>query len=85
MAYRTGSGSRQQLTWVDRDGTALGTLGEPDDILLAPRLSPDGRRVAVGRIVQGNVDIWLLDGARRRWVAYHSDESGRLSDQHGGG
>ncbi len=30
----------------------------------APRISPDGRRVAVYRTVQGNTDIWLLDGAR---------------------
>ena len=27
-------------------------------------MSPDGRRVAVVRTVQGNRDIWLLDGAR---------------------
>ena len=27
-------------------------------------LSPDGRRVAVTRRVQGNTDLWLLDGAR---------------------
>ena len=29
-----------------------------------PDLSPDGRRVAVNRTVQGNTDIWLLDGSR---------------------
>ena len=27
-------------------------------------MSPDGRRVVVDRTVQGNSDVWLLDGAR---------------------
>ena len=30
----------------------------------APRLSPDGRRVAVTRVLQGNADVWVLDGDR---------------------
>lgn len=43
----------------------LGTLGAPDESgLSTPRLSPDGRRVAVFRTVQGNTDVWLLDGTR---------------------
>ena len=48
VAYRTGAGSQRQLTWFDRSGTARGTVGEPDDNdLRNPRVSPDGRRVAV--------------------------------------
>jgi len=62
IAYRTGAGQQRQLTWVDRVGTVLGTPEEPDST--APRLSPDGRRIAVFRLVQGNADIWMLDGAR---------------------
>lgn len=65
IAYRTGSAAGRQLTWVDRTGTVLGTLGESADSMRSPRLSPDGRRVAVYRSVLGNAaDIWLLDGAR---------------------
>ena len=64
IAYRTGAGQQRQLTWFDRAGTVLGTLGEPDGTMSFPRLSPDGRRVAVFRNVQGNADVWLLDGAR---------------------
>jgi Tol biopolymer transport system component len=64
VAYRTGGVGLQQLTWVDRSGTARGTLGDPDGTLLNPRVSPDGRRVVVERRVQGNDDLWLLDGAR---------------------
>ena len=46
------------------DGVTLGTLGPPDDSLLSPELSPDGRRVAVQRKVQNNEDIWILDALR---------------------
>ena len=63
VAYRTGAGSQRQLTWMDRSGTVRGTIGEPD-VFSNPRVSPDGRRVAVQRTVQSNEDIWLLDGAR---------------------
>ena len=31
VAYRAGAASRRQLTWRDRTGTVLGTLGAPDE------------------------------------------------------
>ena len=56
---------RRQLTWFDRTGKLLGTLGAPDENeLVAPSLSPDGRRVAAHRTVQDNTDIWIFDAAR---------------------
>jgi eukaryotic-like serine/threonine-protein kinase len=62
IAYRTSTGTRTQLTWFDRSGKAARTVGDPDDTGLGyPELSPDGRRVAVDRTVQGNQDIWLID------------------------
>jgi tRNA A-37 threonylcarbamoyl transferase component Bud32 len=65
IAYRTRATSRRQLTWFDRSGTARGTVGDPDrNGLSSPSVSPDGRRVAVSRTVEGNTDVWLLDGAR---------------------
>ncbi len=64
VAYRTREGSERQLTWFDRSGVVQGVVGEPDDSLLGPRVSPDGRRIAVIRTVQDNTDIWLWDGAR---------------------
>ena len=65
VAYRAGVASRRQLTWFDRSGKPLGVVGAPDENnLLAPRVSPDGRRVAAHRTVQGNVDIFLLDADR---------------------
>jgi serine/threonine protein kinase len=65
VTYRAGGANRRQLAWFDRSGRAIGTLGAPDENGLSyPRLSPDGRRVAVFRAVQTNNDIWLLDSVR---------------------
>jgi Tol biopolymer transport system component len=62
VAYRARGLASQQLTWFDRTGTAVGVAGEPDANAAGyPELSPDGRRVATNRTVQGNNDIWLQD------------------------
>jgi dipeptidyl aminopeptidase/acylaminoacyl peptidase len=65
VAYRVGGAAVRQLTWFDRTGKSMGVAGEPDsNNLQYPELSPDGRRVAMSRTVQGNFDIWLLDLVR---------------------
>ena len=64
LAYRSTAASATQLTWFDRSGTRLGTLGPREASLLDPALSPDGQRVAVRRTVDGNTDIWLIDDIR---------------------
>jgi Tol biopolymer transport system component len=43
----------------------LGTVGQPDENTpSSPTLAPDDRRVANGRSVQGNTDIWLTEIGR---------------------
>jgi dipeptidyl aminopeptidase/acylaminoacyl peptidase len=65
LAHRAGAGSRRQLVWVDRTGKMLGAVGPPDENAPTnPELAPDGQRVAVGRSVQGNIDVWLMDVGR---------------------
>jgi Tol biopolymer transport system component len=66
LAYRAGGNYGQQLTWVDRSGKADGTVGVTHSALTGaiPRVSPDGRRVAVSRTTQANTDIWVLEGDR---------------------
>ncbi|MBI3264104.1 MAG: PD40 domain-containing protein, partial [Acidobacteria bacterium] len=66
VAYRTGTGGGQrQLVWFDRSGKVLGAIGTPDGAGLSnPELSPDGTRVAVDRLVNGNRDVWLLETTR---------------------
>jgi Tol biopolymer transport system component len=71
VAYRGGGAQRRQLAWFDRAGRSRGMLGPPDEnVLQEVRLSPDGRRVAVRRTVQGNIDIWLTDDARTSRVTF---------------
>jgi hypothetical protein len=67
LAYQaSGAGSMTQVVWLDRSGKQLDVLGPPADYL-RPRLSRDGRRVAIDiRDPQtGRFDIWIYDLARR--------------------
>ena len=65
LAHRAGVGERRQLTWVDREGIARGTVGPPDQAgLSSPELAPDGQQVAVQRTVRGNQDVWLINTGR---------------------
>ena len=65
LAYRAGGTQRRQLVWMDRAGNLTGKVGGVDDSALSnPTLTADGQRVAVGRALQGNADIWLVDVAR---------------------
>jgi len=62
LAYRTGGAGVSQLTWYDREGKILSTVGDPGTYLTVT-LSPDGHRAAVGRLVPqaSNPSIWLVD------------------------
>ena len=76
LAYRGGQAGRRQLVWVDRTGKTLGVLAPPDDAALDnPELARDGSRVTVARMVQGNVDAWLLDAKRAGATRLTSDAS----------
>ena len=59
-----GSQAAPQLTWFDRRGRVVGTLGEAAPYL-SVALSPDERRVAVswGTGNPENVDVWMIDTA----------------------
>lgn len=56
LVYRSGGSNDQQLTWLDRQGKTLGSVGEPG-VYSEIGLSPDGKRVAAVR----NGDIWIID------------------------
>jgi eukaryotic-like serine/threonine-protein kinase len=76
IAYRAGGADSRQLVWRDRAGKALGTAGQKDmEALLAPSLSPDGRRIAVDRTVQGNRDVWLIEPLRGGLTRFTFDAS----------
>jgi serine/threonine protein kinase/Tol biopolymer transport system component len=52
-----------ELRWVDRSGKVERVLGPPATYQ-DPRISPDGRRVAVDVAEANNRDIWTIDIAR---------------------
>ena len=65
LAYRTGTGQRRQLVWVNRQGAVLGTIAEPEaNFIAAPELSADEQSVAVFLQRGGDNDIWVIDLAR---------------------
>jgi len=94
LAYRTAETAEAPeliATWLDRNGKATGTAGEPGP-LLQLALSPDGKRAA-GRDAPAfskGGDIWLLDlarGARTRltfrrspgWFPIWSPDGSRIT------
>jgi len=65
LAYRTGSVQRRQLVWVDRKGSVLRAIGEPDTGNNgSPELSPDEQSAAVFSGRSGDNDIWVIELAR---------------------
>jgi eukaryotic-like serine/threonine-protein kinase len=63
-----------RLTWFDRQGKAVGTIGDPG-VYRTLTISPDGKRVAVERTDSQtqNRDIWLLDSASGATTRFTSD------------
>jgi len=55
-----------QLTWFDRSGRLVGTVGARGDSVARPRLSHDGTRIALDIVDEhsGNPAIWIYDIAR---------------------
>jgi Tol biopolymer transport system component len=60
-----GRGSdRYELTWFNREGKVLGTVGQPDRYTTI-RISPDGKGVAASRVdAAGRFDVWRIEFAR---------------------
>lgn len=76
LAYLAGSfneASRPRtLVWVDRLGKEQ-PLGAPAHPYVAPRLSPDGTRVAVTVVTDQERDIWIWDIGRKTWRRFTID------------
>ena len=77
LAYRTGLSDSSQLTWFDREGKPIGTIG-PAGSYNSPWLSPDEKRVAFARqeAQGGGFDIWLLELARGNLNRFTFDPAG---------
>ena len=76
LAFRTGTVSvERQFVWLDRSGKALGAVGDAATEKLFPSASPDLGQLAFFSLVNGNVDIWLLD-TRRSLLTRFTDDVG---------
>jgi hypothetical protein len=72
LVYQEGLGNLR-LTWLDRAGKHLGTLGDAAP-LNGVQFSPDYKTVGVQmRDAGGNVDVWLFDALRALRTRFTSD------------
>src|SRR4030095_2947160 len=79
LVYTTASPA-SRVTWLRRDGKAIGPLGPPS-VIGTFRISPDGSRVAmsVTEPRAGTGDIWLFDRGRGIPTRLHSDPAGETN------
>ena len=65
LAYIPGGAQMvgERLVWVSRNGTEQ-ALAAPPRAYAYPRVSPDGRRIAVSIAEEDNIQLWLYDLAR---------------------
>jgi Tol biopolymer transport system component/DNA-binding winged helix-turn-helix (wHTH) protein len=68
-------GVGKQLTWFDRTGKALATIGSPRSFYDI-ELSPDRTRLAATIAEAGNVDVWTYDLARGSTTRFTFDPAG---------
>ena len=67
LVYRADKRNASRLVWANRRGAELGDVGAQRDIwYYGPRLSPDGRRLAVSQYEPGSTSggIWVHDLGR---------------------
>jgi Tol biopolymer transport system component len=78
LTYRAGPSQMTRLTWFDRSGNILGSIGAADTTELSNlRLSEDGRRVAGERTIRNVTDVWVLDSARQ--MRFTRGSAGRMT------
>jgi Tol biopolymer transport system component len=68
LVFRADKRSASEIVWVDRKGQRLDSVSGTSSVWhYAPRLSPDGRSMAVGQyLAQGKMgEIWVHDLARK--------------------
>ena len=64
LVYAIGSLGKRVIEWWDRQGKVL-ERDSTEGVYYAPRISPDGSRVAMARVDHPNTDIWLYERSRR--------------------
>jgi serine/threonine-protein kinase len=82
LVYLSGESSgrapRRPLVWVDREGRSK-EIGVQADNYWGPRLSPDGRRLAINVVDNNGSSIWVVDPARGNRRRLPSDTSSQFT------
>jgi len=81
MAYVPGSDTTdldRTLVWVNRKGVAV-PVSDVHRPYASPRISPDGRRIAVSILESGNYQIWIYDLERGTLSRLTHEKSNALS------
>src|SRR6516162_3770476 len=68
-----------KLTWVDRSGKTIETVGTSAPYI-GPDLSPDGKRIAVHRHEGETGDVWLLESGPGAGTRYTGDGSNKVEN-----
>jgi serine/threonine protein kinase len=72
LIFRRGRGTRRQLTWLDRKGKPMGTVGDAG-IIYGPTISPDQKSVAFQQVDRLGFNIWLFDADRGNTARFTFD------------
>jgi Tol biopolymer transport system component len=79
LAYVSGDVARNRsVVWLDRTGNASPALAEPG-AFQSPRLSPDGKRLAVSVGDASNLDVWNYDLERGTGLRLTTSDRNRRS------
>jgi Tol biopolymer transport system component len=79
LAYVPGSARPpdRSLVWVDRHGVGK-ELSAPPNIYVTPRISQDGKRLAVQILSSGSQDVWIYDLGRNTLTRFTFGNEGAL-------
>ena len=74
-----GAYGEMQLVWRDRAGRKVGEIGEPQQEIGLPVLSPDGKEVVVMSVENGVRDVWVHEVERpvKRRLTFDTDNQDR--------
>jgi hypothetical protein len=76
LVYQTGASVGSRLTWFDRAGKILGTVGDAGPYADV-QLSPDGHWASATKVTsEGRQDVWLVDVARNLPRRFTIDSTG---------
>jgi serine/threonine protein kinase len=64
FVYVPGKAARKILTWLDSSGRGQALRAPAGEYMWTPHISPDGKRVALTVLTEGNLDVWVYEWER---------------------